>query len=225
MSSSVYSVVELIGSSPEGWAQATANAVTEAAGTLGADLRIAEVVEQDVLIDGGRIVAFRSKVRLSYKPGPAPPAGRPEGLSRWVDLALDLRLRQDPATTGVLVTQQARRAARSSPTSPTRSTDGVVRVSVTTDRAKTANLRRDPRASLYVSRDDFWAYAVLEGTAELQPVTAAPDDATVEELVVLYRTVRGEDHPDWAEFRRAMVAERRLVARLRVTHAYGMTGR
>lgn len=68
MSSSVYSVVELIGSSPESWAQATANAVTEAADTFGADLRIATVIEQDVLIDGGVIVAFRSKVRLSYKP-------------------------------------------------------------------------------------------------------------------------------------------------------------
>jgi len=68
VSSSVYSVVELIGSSPEGWEQATANAVTEAARTFGSGLRIAEVVEQDVLIDGGRIVAYRAKVRLSYKP-------------------------------------------------------------------------------------------------------------------------------------------------------------
>ena len=67
MSSTVYSVVELIGSSPESWAAATANAVTEAAATFGEDLRIATVIEQDVLIDGGQIVAFRSKVRLSYK--------------------------------------------------------------------------------------------------------------------------------------------------------------
>jgi flavin-binding protein dodecin len=71
VSSSVYNVVELIGSSPESWAAATANAVSEAAATFGADLRIATVVEQDVLIDGGEIVAFRSKVRLSYKPAGA----------------------------------------------------------------------------------------------------------------------------------------------------------
>jgi flavin-binding protein dodecin len=68
MSSSVYSVVELIGSSPESWEQATANAVEEAARTFGSDLRVAEVIEQDVLIESGKILAYRSKVRLSYKP-------------------------------------------------------------------------------------------------------------------------------------------------------------
>ena len=50
--------------------------------------------------------------------------------------------------------------------------DGVVRISVTDDRAKVKNLRRDPRASLYVVRDDFWSYAVVEGDAELSPVAA-----------------------------------------------------
>jgi flavin-binding protein dodecin len=67
MSSSVYSVVELIGSSPQSWEQATANAVEEAARSYGSDLRVAEVVEQDVLIEAGKIIAYRSKVRLSYK--------------------------------------------------------------------------------------------------------------------------------------------------------------
>ncbi len=67
MSSSVYSVVELIGSSPESWEQATANAVEEAARSFGSDLRVAEVIEQDVLIEAGKILAYRSKVRLSYK--------------------------------------------------------------------------------------------------------------------------------------------------------------
>jgi PPOX class probable F420-dependent enzyme len=98
---------------------------------------------------------------------------------------------------------------------------GVARVSVTADRAKTANLRRDPRAALHVTRDDFWGYVVLEGTAELSAIAAEPGDATVEELVALYRAVRGE-HPDWDDFRRAMVAERRLVVRLPVDHAYGL---
>lgn len=67
MSSSVYNVVELIGSSPESWEAATSAAVEEATRSIGPDLRVAEVIEQDVLIDGGRIVAYRSKVRLSYK--------------------------------------------------------------------------------------------------------------------------------------------------------------
>lgn len=102
--------------------------------------------------------------------------------------------------------------------------DGIVRISSTADRAKYANLRRDPRASLHVTQDDFWAYVVLEGDVELAPVAAAPDDATVEELVTLYRAMVGE-HPDWDDYRRAMVTDRRTVARLRPTHAYGMLPR
>src|SRR5687768_14917214 len=82
--------------------------------------------------------------------------------------------------------------------------DDVVRVSVTDDRAKTANLRRDPRASLYVTRDDFWAYVVVEGDADLSPVAAQPGDAVVDELADLYRRVQGE-HDDWDDFRRTMV--------------------
>jgi PPOX class probable F420-dependent enzyme len=99
--------------------------------------------------------------------------------------------------------------------------EGVVRVSITADRAKAANLARDPRASLHVSRDDFWAYVVLEADVELSPVAQAPDDAAVDELVALYRSMVGE-HDDWDDYRRAMVADRRLVARLRPVHAYGM---
>ncbi|MGH9084078.1 MAG: PPOX class F420-dependent oxidoreductase [Acidimicrobiales bacterium] len=102
--------------------------------------------------------------------------------------------------------------------------DGVVRISITEDRAKTKNLRRDPRASLHVTRDDFYAYVVLEGEAELSPVASAPDDATVDELVEQYKVIAG-DHDDWDAFRAAMVADRRLVARLRPTHAYGMLPR
>ena len=96
-------------------------------------------------------------------------------------------------------------------------------ISVTDTRAKTANLRRDPRASLHVTRDDFFAYVVLEGEAVLSPVSADPDDPVVDELVTMYRTARGE-HPDWPGFRRAMVDERRLVVTVSVTGAYGMLG-
>lgn len=103
--------------------------------------------------------------------------------------------------------------------------DSVVRISVTDDRAKTRNLRREPSASLYVPGETFWSYVVLDGAAELSPVAAATDDATVEELVELYRSIRGEDHPNWAEYREVMVAERRLVARLRPVHTYGIAQR
>jgi PPOX class probable F420-dependent enzyme len=98
---------------------------------------------------------------------------------------------------------------------------GTIRISVTAGRAKTKNLRRDPRAALYVCGENFWAYAVLEGLADLTPVAGDPADATVEELVALYRALSGE-HPDWDEYRAAMVADERLVVRIRPTNAYGM---
>src|SRR3954466_2410514 len=97
----------------------------------------------------------------------------------------------------------------------------VVRISVTDDRAKTRNLRRDPRASYHVSTSDRRAYTVAEGTAELSPVAQDPYDDTVEELVRLYRDVLGE-HPDWDDYRAAMVRDRRLVVRLAVERAYGI---
>jgi PPOX class probable F420-dependent enzyme len=96
----------------------------------------------------------------------------------------------------------------------------LFRVSVTADRAKTRNLERDPRVTLHVSSDDFWGWVAVEGSAELTPVAAEPDDATVEELVAYYRGVSGE-HPDWADYRAAMVRERRLVVRFRPEHTYG----
>ncbi len=63
---SVYHVVELIGSSNDSWEEAARNAVREAASTY-QDLRVAEVIEMDVLIEDGDIIAFRTKLRLSYK--------------------------------------------------------------------------------------------------------------------------------------------------------------
>ncbi len=96
----------------------------------------------------------------------------------------------------------------------------LFRVSVTADRAKTRNLQADPRVTLHVSSDDFWSWAAVEGTAELTPVAADPHDATVEELVAYYRGISGE-HDDWDDYRRAMVADRRLVVRFTPEHAYG----
>ncbi|MEU5539153.1 TIGR03618 family F420-dependent PPOX class oxidoreductase [Streptomyces sp. NPDC020362] len=99
----------------------------------------------------------------------------------------------------------------------------IIRVSLTDDRAKTRNLRRDARASYHVTTADRWAYTVAEGAADLSPVAQDPQDETVEELVRLYRDVRGE-HPDWDDYRAAMVRDRRLVLRLRVERAYGIPG-
>ncbi|WP_068059736.1 PPOX class F420-dependent oxidoreductase [Nocardia xishanensis] len=98
--------------------------------------------------------------------------------------------------------------------------DDIIRISITADRAKYHNLRRDPWAALHVTRDDFFAYAVLEGTVELTPVAADPDDPTVEELVAYYRAASGE-HPDWSDYRRSMVEEHRVLARFMPNNAYG----
>ena len=94
-------------------------------------------------------------------------------------------------------------------------------VSITEPRAKTRNLRRDPRASIHVSSDDGWSYAVAEGDAILTPPAAAPDDDTVEALIALYRNIAGE-HSDWDEYRRSMVDDRRVLMTLPVAHLYGM---
>ncbi|MEX7473647.1 PPOX class F420-dependent oxidoreductase [Mycobacterium adipatum] len=94
-------------------------------------------------------------------------------------------------------------------------------VSVTEPRAKTRNLRRDPRASIHVSSDDGWAYAVAEGDALLTPPAANPGDETVEALISLYRNIAGE-HPDWDDYRRAMVDDRRVLLTLPINHLYGM---
>jgi PPOX class probable F420-dependent enzyme len=96
----------------------------------------------------------------------------------------------------------------------------LVRVSVTDTRVKVRNVRRDPRASFHVTSRDFWRWAVGDGIAELTPVATDPGDATVEELIEIYRAIAGE-HPDWDDFRRAMVTDRRLVLRLRVERIYG----
>ena len=99
--------------------------------------------------------------------------------------------------------------------------DGIIRVSTTADRAKYVNLVRRPWAALKVDGPSFWSYAVLEGDADLSAVATAPDDAAVDELVELYRSLSGE-HPNWAEYRQAMVDDRRVVVRLRPTYAYGL---
>ena len=71
----------------------------------------------------------------------------------------------------------------------------LVRVSVVDGRAKVANLRRDPRASLLVNGSGGWTYAVLEGDAEFSEVARPTDDAAVEELIDVFRTVGRQGAP------------------------------
>ena len=66
MSDSVYKVIELVGTSSESWEKAAANAVNRAGKSL-RDLRIAEIVTLDMQIEDGKVKAYRSKVKISFK--------------------------------------------------------------------------------------------------------------------------------------------------------------
>ncbi|MCW2497095.1 PPOX class F420-dependent oxidoreductase [Jatrophihabitans sp.] len=122
---------------------------------------------------------------------------------------------------GVLVTTRGNGRPQLSNISYSVSEDGLIRISITAERAKYRNLVREPWAALHVTRDDFWAYVVIEGDVTLSEVAAAPDDAAVEELVALYRSLAGE-HEDWDDYRAAMVRDQRVVVRIAPTRAYGM---
>jgi PPOX class probable F420-dependent enzyme len=97
----------------------------------------------------------------------------------------------------------------------------VLRISTRETLAKVHNLRRDPRAGLRVIGPGGNGYVAAEVTATFSVPSAAEDDATVEELVEVYRLIRREEHPDWADYRRAMVADGRIVLSLRVERLYG----
>lgn len=121
---------------------------------------------------------------------------------------------------GVLIT--IRRDGRPQSSDIVYAVDGnTIRISLTSDRAKTINMRRDPRVVLHITDPGSWSYASIDGVVELSPVTTDPTDATSNELVDLYRAVAGEEHPDWDEYRQAMIDEGRLVARLHAKSAVG----
>lgn len=93
-------------------------------------------------------------------------------------------------------------------------------VSMTEGRAKTANLRRDPRAALEVTSSDGRAWATAEGTVVLTGPGTDPHGPEVEALVRYYRLAAGE-HPDWEEYRSTMVSDRRVLMTMTVDHVYG----
>ena len=66
MAESVYTVIELIGTSTESWAKAAAAAIKRAGRTL-RELRVAEVVEQDLVLNNGKVEAYRTKIKVSFK--------------------------------------------------------------------------------------------------------------------------------------------------------------
>jgi PPOX class probable F420-dependent enzyme len=122
---------------------------------------------------------------------------------------------------GVLATIKSDGLPQLSPVTPFYDVDaGVIYVSMTEGRAKTANLRRDPRAALEVTSSDGWAWATAEGHVTLTGPGADPHGPEVEALVDYYRSAAGE-HPDWEEYRSVMVADRRVLMALTVQRVYG----
>ncbi|MFG2050640.1 PPOX class F420-dependent oxidoreductase [Micromonospora sp. NPDC048935] len=122
---------------------------------------------------------------------------------------------------GVLATLKSDGRPQLSPVQPHYDREaGVIYVSTSQGVAKVANLRRDPRAALEVTSADGWSWATAEGTVTLTGPGTDVDGPEVQALVDYYRAAAGE-HPDWAEYRSVMVAERRMLITLRVEHVYG----
>jgi PPOX class probable F420-dependent enzyme len=112
----------------------------------------------------------------------------------------------------ILVTRRRDGGLQTSPVVHGVDDEGFVTISVTQDRAKTRNLRRDPRATLCAFTDGFFGpWVQVEGEATIVDLPDALDG-----LEALYRHVQGE-HPDWADYEAAMVRDRRCLLRLPVT--------
>ncbi len=98
---------------------------------------------------------------------------------------------------------------------------GGVGVSVTETRAKYKNLKRDPRCSLLVSKDDWWGFVVLEGSAEIIDASNTSDDDRLTALRELYESISGGPHENWDEYNAAMLRDKRAVVIVRPDHIYG----
>src|SRR4030081_557111 len=164
--------------------------------------------------------------RVSHRP---PPRVRRSGIANiWSRVCPSMTTTQfDPHTLlaesrlGVLATIKSDGRPQLSPVTPSYDRDnGVIYVSMTGGRAKPANLRRDPRATLEVTSPDGWAWATAEGTATLTGPGTDPDGPEVQALVDYYRLAAGE-HPDWDEYRSVMVSDRRVLMTMTVGNVYG----
>lgn len=119
----------------------------------------------------------------------------------------------------VLITLRKDGRAQSSDVSYAVIDDAVI-VSLTATRAKTANMRRDPRVVLHITDPGSWSYVSFDAVADLGAVTTDPNDAAGDDLVAYYRAVAGE-HDDWDEYRAAMVSEQRQLLSVRPSSVVG----
>ena len=98
--------------------------------------------------------------------------------------------------------------------------DGVV-FTVTFDRAKYLNLKRNPRCSLLVANEGWWGFVVLEGHAEILSADTTDADELRLALRDTYRTAAAEEHPNWEEYDLAMIDDKRAVIIVVPDHIYG----
>ncbi|WP_328305357.1 PPOX class F420-dependent oxidoreductase [Actinomycetospora sp. NBC_00405] len=137
------------------------------------------------------------------------------------DLPFDPRALLAGSRLGVLATIKADGRPQLSPVMPFYDREaGTLAVSMTEGRAKTANLRRDPRAALEVTSADGRSWATAEGSVTLVGPGTDPHGPEVEALVAYYRAAAGE-HPDWDDYRATMVADRRVLMTMSVDRVYG----
>ena len=117
----------------------------------------------------------------------------------------------------VIATLKRDGRAQLSPISYLLDDDGLIKISVTRDRAKTRNLRRDPRVSLAVLGESWYEYLVVEGTCQIR------DSDVAAELRHVYERIAGKPHPDWEEFVAAMVAEGRMLLAITIDRLYPLS--
>ena len=98
---------------------------------------------------------------------------------------------------------------------------GWRRLHTTEGRAKLANLKRDPRCTILVARPDWSRYVVLEGIAQVRAQGRTDPEQLRAILRDVYRAASGEDHPDWDEYDRAMVRDRRAAVIVIPERVYG----
>ena len=116
-----------------------------------------------------------------------------------------------PRHRGILITYKQNGTLQSSPVTIGLDTEGRIVISSYPERAKCKNLQRDPRATVTVLSDEFdgeWVH--LDGTAEVIEMPGA-----VEPLVEYFRVISGE-HPDWDEYRQAMIDQGKVLIRITV---------
>jgi PPOX class probable F420-dependent enzyme len=119
-----------------------------------------------------------------------------------------------PRHRAVLITTRSDGRPQSSPLSCGVDAAGRIVISTYPQRAKTANVRRDPKVSLCVLSDDWdGPYVHIDGHADVLDMPEALDG-----LVEYFRSISGE-HPDWDDYRATMERERRVILRIGITRA------